>query len=51
MEQKQGLKNFSVNINPIIKKLHFTNDKLTKSERESIFQFYMEVISYLSKDL
>ena len=48
MEQKQGLKNFCVNIKPIMGKCN-AGMKLTKDEQKEIVQFYLEVIDYLSK--
>ncbi len=46
--QLQGLKNFSENIKDTMLKLR-TKEKLTPSERESIVQYYLEIVDYLSQ--
>lgn len=55
-EQLTGLKNFAVNIRPIAHKLdtiikYKAGDKatLTKVEANSLLQFYLETVNYLSK--
>lgn len=59
-EQKQGLKNFSENIRPIMLKVKQIVDyragntvsmqkAFTKQELNSILQYYLEVVNYLSK--
>lgn len=47
MEQKQGLVNFAQNVEPIIQKCR-DRKKLMISEQESIVQFYLEVLNYLT---
>lgn len=46
MEKKQGLKNFIVNIKPVMVKCR-DGKKLTKDEQKTIVAFYLEVINYL----
>ncbi len=48
MGQKQGLKNFALNIQPAIHKLR-DRAKLSEGEQESIVQFYLEVVNYLAQ--
>ena len=57
MEQKQGLKNFAVNIKPTMLKIKTNVDegqgratKLDYHEQYIILQFYLEVIDYLNKE-
>ena len=50
MEQKQGIKNFAVNIKPIMEKCRH-GKKLTKQEQETIVQFYLEVVDFISKEV
>lgn len=49
MEQKQGLKNMAINIEKSMVKIT-KREKLTQTELDSIAQFYLEVVNYLSKD-
>jgi hypothetical protein len=52
MTQLEGLKNYSLNINGIMEKLHTTKNptvKLSFSEAHSLVNFYLEVVDYLSK--
>ncbi len=49
MEQKQGIKNFAVNIKPIMQKCN-AGVRITKDEQKQIVQFYLEVVDHLSKD-
>lgn len=46
MTQKQGLKNFAVNIKGTMKKCQ-NGEKLTKDEQNTILQFYLEVVDFL----
>lgn len=48
MEQLQGLKNFTANIKPTMLKIK-DGKKPIASEMQSILQFYLEVVDYLSK--
>ena len=57
MEQKQGLKNFAVNIKPTMLKIKTNVDegqgrpaKLDYHEQYNILQFYLEVVDYLNKE-
>ena len=45
--ENEGLKNFCLNISPIMKKLK-ENQKLTISENQTLVQFYLEVIANLN---
>lgn len=47
MEQSKGLKNFTVNIKPTMAKIK-DGKKLTNSELQSILEFYLEVVDYIS---
>ena len=48
MEQLQGIKNFTANIQPVM--LRIRNGRtVTKPELESVLQFYLEVVNYLAK--
>jgi hypothetical protein len=44
--RKQGLRNFAVNINGVMKKLH-NGQKLHPDENKQIVQYYLESISVL----
>ncbi len=48
MEQLQGIKNFAVNINPIMLRIKH-GKKPTAQELQSILQFYLEVLDFLNK--
>lgn len=48
MTQLEGLKNFAQNVKPVMQKCK-NRQKLTKSEQQSILQFYFEVVDYLAK--
>lgn len=55
-EQKQGLINFATNVKPIMLRVKSAIDagkgqpaNLTLREENSILQFYLEVVDYLSK--
>jgi hypothetical protein len=57
MEQKQGLKNFCVNIEGTMLKIrHAVNNgegkpaPISYHEQYDILQFYLEVVDYLSKE-
>lgn len=47
MEQLEGLRNFAVNLKPTMKQIE-GRKKLLPSELQSILQFYLEVVDYLS---
>lgn len=48
MEQKEGLKNFAVNIKPIMERIR-DKKSLSTSQLQSILQFYIEVVNFISK--
>ena len=50
MEQIQGIKNFAVNIKPIMLKIKDGKRRFTAAELQSILQFYLEVADYLSRE-
>jgi len=56
MTQLEGLKNFSLNIKPVMLKIRdakreFKVAKLTTSEQSRILEYYLEVVDYLSKEV
>ena len=48
MEQKQGLRNFTQNIKPVMLKCK-DGKRLTKNEQKQIVEFYLEVVDFISK--
>ena len=48
MKQLQGLKNFSLNIRELMLKCK-NGEKITREEQQTIVEFYLETIDYLSK--
>ena len=50
MDAKQVLVNFTLNIQPIMRKCR-DGIKLTKDEQETIVEYYLEVVHYLGKSL
>ena len=50
MEQTEGIRNFAVNIKPIMLKIKDGKRRFTAGELQSILQFYLEVVDCLSRE-
>ena len=51
MERLQGIKNFAINIKPIMVKIRNGKKPPTTQELHDILQFYLEVVDYLAHEL